>query len=116
MRFVFLGTSASLPSDTRDTSSILFAAGGALVLVDVGGSPVQKLRRVGLDPLALTHVIVTHLHADHAYGLPALVQNLRSLGRRSPLTIVCRPEQDDGIHRLLDVFNLWRRSGMFEIR
>jgi ribonuclease Z len=115
MRFAFLGTSAALPSATRDTTSMLVDGSGALVLVDVGGSPVQKLRRLGIDPLAVTHVIVTHLHADHAYGLPALVQNLRSLGRRAPLPILCRPEHVDGVRTLLQVFNLWRRSGMFEL-
>jgi ribonuclease Z len=115
MRFAFLGTSAALPSATRDTTSMVVDGRGALVLVDVGGSPAQKLRRLGIDPLAVTHVIVTHLHADHAYGLPALVQNLRSLGRRSPLPVLCRPEHVDAVRALLEVFNLWRRPGMFEL-
>jgi ribonuclease Z len=115
MRFIFLGSSAALPSASRDTTSILFSADDAVVLVDVGGSPVQKLRRVRIDPLTLSHVIVTHVHADHAYGLPALVQGLRLLGRRAPLTIVCRPEHVAALTTLLGVFGLWQRAGMFEV-
>lgn len=115
MRFLFLGTSAAVPSRERDTTSLAFMVAAAAVLVDCGGSPVQKLRRAGIDPLVLTHVIVTHIHADHAYGLPSLVQNLRSLRREAPLALVCRPEHVDPLRALLEVFRLWRREGMFDL-
>jgi len=47
---------------------------------------VQKLRRAGVDPGALVAVVITHIHPDHAYGLPALIRNLSVLGRQAPLT------------------------------
>src|SRR5206468_10476143 len=53
MHFAFLGTSGSIPSAVRDTTSIVVAAPEGAVLLDCGGSPVQKLRRAGVDPLAL---------------------------------------------------------------
>jgi ribonuclease Z len=74
--------------------------------VDVGGSPVQKLRRVGIDPVDLSAVVVTHTHPDHVYGLPALVQCLLILGRRTPLPVYCRVEHVDLVGRLLDLFGL----------
>jgi ribonuclease Z len=115
MRFAFLGTSAAVPSLSRDTTSLVFWADAAAVLVDCGGSPVQKLRRLGLDPRVLTHVILTHLHPDHAYGLPALVQGLSLLGRATPLEIVGRPEHVEAIQRLLEIFGLWGRPGKFPL-
>lgn len=64
--------------------------GGELIVVDTGydavegkarGRPVlmdprDALRPLGIDPMAVTEVIVTHLHYDHAGGL-ALFPNAR---------------------------------------
>jgi ribonuclease Z len=105
-RFGFLGTSGAVPSAERDTISLVFEDDAGLVLLDCGGSPVQRLRRLGLDPLRLTQVVLTHLHPDHAYGLPALLQCLMLLGRSASLPVVCRPEYVEPLQTLLDVFKL----------
>lgn len=105
-RFAFLGTSGAVPSAERDTTSLVFEDDAGLVLIDCGGSPVQRLRRLGLDPGRLTQVVVTHLHPDHAYGLPALLQSLMLLGRTAPLPIVCRPEHVEPLATLLALFGL----------
>jgi ribonuclease Z len=105
-RFGFLGTSGAVPSAARDTISLVFEDDAGLVLVDCGGSPVQRLRRLGLDALRLEHVIITHLHADHAYGLPALLQSLALLGRAAPIPIVCRPEHVEPLSALLTLFGI----------
>ena len=81
LSFACLGSSGAVPSAARDTTALVVRAGRTTCLVDVGGSPVQKLRRVGIDPVGLSAVVVTHTHPDHVYGLPALVQCLLILGR-----------------------------------
>jgi ribonuclease Z len=86
-------------------------APGAMVLVDCGGSPVGRLRQAGLDPLGLTHVVVTHIHPDHAYGLPSLLQNLRLLRRTAPLPVVCRPEHVEPLRQILTLFGVIDRPG-----
>lgn len=117
MPFAFLGTSGAIPSRDRDTTSLVFwEERGPAVLVDCGGSPVQRLARLGLDPRALSHVVVTHLHPDHAYGLPALLQNLVLLERREVLTVVCRPEHVEPLRALLTIFGLLDRREMFPLR
>jgi ribonuclease Z len=114
-RFAFLGTSGAVASADRDNTSLVVQAGDVAVLLDCGGSVVHRLRRLGVDPLALTHVVVTHLHVDHAYGLPSLVRQLGLLERAAPLTIVCRPEHVDPLRALLTVFRVWERPGMFPL-
>lgn len=115
-RFVFLGTSGAIPSATRDTTWLAFAAAEGTILVDCGGSPVQKLRRAGIEPAAVAHVVLTHIHPDHAYGLPALVQNFLLLGRQAPLTVWSRPEHVGPLRDLLGAFRLWERPGLFPLR
>jgi ribonuclease Z len=106
LAFACLGSSGAVPTAARDTTALIVRAGRTTCLVDVGGSPVQKLRRVGVDPVGLTAVVVTHTHPDHVYGLPALVQCLLILGRTAPLPIYCRVEHVALVEKLLGLFGL----------
>ncbi len=115
MHFAFLGTSGSVPSAVRDTTSIVVVAPNGALLIDCGGSPIQKLRRAGVEPQALAAVVITHLHPDHSYGLPALVRNFGVLGRQAPLSIYCRPEHVEPLRSLLSLFNTLERPGMFAV-
>ena len=115
MHFAFLGTSGALPSPRRDTTSLVFVGRDDAVLIDCGGSPIQKLRRAGVAPEALAAVVITHIHADHAYGLPALVQGLRLLERRAPLTVSCREEHVEPLRSVLAAFGVLDRPGMFPL-
>jgi ribonuclease Z len=114
-RFAFLGTSGALTSAARDNTALVFESGEVAVLVDCAGGTVHRLQRLGVDPLAITHVVVTHLHADHAAGLPSLVAQLALLRRRAPLTIVCRPEHVEPLRALLMLFNQWARPERFPL-
>ncbi|MBI4629639.1 MAG: ribonuclease Z, partial [Candidatus Rokubacteria bacterium] len=115
MHFAFLGTSGAIPSPARDTTALVFVVNEGALLVDCGGSPVRKLRRAGVDPLALAYVLITHLHPDHAYGLPSLVQNLMLMQRAAPLTVLGHPEHVEPLRTLLGLFNLLERPGTFPL-
>jgi ribonuclease Z len=115
MHFAFLGTSGALASLRRDTTALVFVGHDDVVLVDCGGSPLQKLLLAAVDPRHLALVIITHLHADHAYGLPSLVQSLILLRRTEPLRIACREEHAEPLRTLLGVFGLRDRPGMFRV-
>ena len=115
-RVAFLGTSAALTSALRDNTSLVFEAVGTAVLADCGGGALHRLRRLGVDPLALTHVVVTHVHVDHAYGLPSVVRQLMLLERQTPLAVVCRPEHVEPLRALLTVFRVWERPDAFALR
>ncbi len=112
LSFACLGSSGAVPSAERDTTALVVRAGETSCLVDVGGSPVQKLRRLGVDPVHLAAVVVTHTHPDHVYGLPALVQNLIILGRRVPLPVYCRVEHADRLRAFLQLFDLTGADGL----
>ena len=72
------------------------------ILFDVPPDTLARLHGLSLDPLRITHIGITHLHADHYSGLPMLLQDfgLRSL-RREPLVIVGPGDTASSVARLV---------------
>jgi len=115
VHFTFLGSSGAVPARERDTTSIVFVGERDAVLVDCGGSPTQKLLLAGVEPAKLSRVVITHIHADHVYGLPSLVETLFLLGRKAPLRLACREEHEASLRALLGVFRQLERPEIFPI-
>jgi glyoxylase-like metal-dependent hydrolase (beta-lactamase superfamily II) len=82
-----------LPKDVLDwpLNVVVVRSGGRTILVDAGlgvefpdfpraGQTVHRLEAAGIDPSAVTDVVLTHLHMDHVGGL--LTQGLKE--RLSP--------------------------------
>jgi len=55
-----------------ETNSYLAVEGKSAVAVDVGGNPAPMLKYLERNGVALTHILLTHLHCDHIYGVAAL--------------------------------------------
>ncbi|MDX1782368.1 MAG: MBL fold metallo-hydrolase [Thalassovita sp.] len=60
------------------TNHLLIEAGDAVVLVDVGsgnrffdtvGRLIGNMEGAGVDPASITHVVITHAHPDHIWGI-----------------------------------------------
>jgi glyoxylase-like metal-dependent hydrolase (beta-lactamase superfamily II) len=62
----------TFPIGPLETNSYLAVEGGQAVAVDVGGDPSPMLRFMKKHGVTLTHVLVTHMHFDHIYGVKAL--------------------------------------------
>jgi ribonuclease Z len=106
MPFQFFGTSGAIPSATRDNTALAFYTSDDVVLVDCPGSPYQKILKVGLDPMRVSSLIVTHRHVDHLYGIPSLAHNLGLAGRRATLHVYALPETMRILHGFMDLFPL----------
>lgn len=105
-RFVFLGSAASVPSAEADSFYMaVVKPDSRFFLLDCGGSPIHKLLKLGLDPLLLEGILLSHHHPDHIYGLPYLVQGLWLLGRRSPIPIWALPEGCETAEKLMEVWD-----------
>ncbi len=85
---VFLGTSAAVPTRERGLPSIAYVYRGTVVLLDAGEGTQRALQMYGLSPLRVEAVLVTHMHGDHVFGLPGLLQSMAMLGRKHLLTII----------------------------
>src|SRR3954465_13768401 len=86
----FAGTAGSVPSARRGLPALLLRRGGDTILFDCGeGTQRQLIRSVGLPDL--THVFLTHFHADHWLGLPGMLKSFELRDRDRPLTVLGPP-------------------------
>src|SRR5919199_3081938 len=103
-RCTLLGTAAALPTADRDNTALVFVGHASAILVDCPGGAYAKLLRAGVAPARLTHLLLTHQHADHTHGLPGLLQSLWLGGRTDALPVVGLPEVQALVDRALAAF------------
>lgn len=91
MDLVFLGTGASWPSVERNVPAVALKRGSEILLFDCGEGTQRQFQRSSLSYMQVQKIFITHLHGDHFYGLPGLVQTMRLNGREEPLHIYGPP-------------------------
>ncbi|MEM1521637.1 MAG: ribonuclease Z [Thermofilaceae archaeon] len=87
-RVTFLGTGASSPTKNRWLPGILVRIRNEFLLLDCGEGVQYRILTAGLRVNKLSAILITHLHGDHVYGLPGLLESLNNWGRIKPLTVV----------------------------
>jgi len=80
-----LGSSAALPTSKRFPTAHLLHAGERFFLVDCGEGTQIRLLQYGINPSRIHHILISHLHGDHVFGLFGLLSSLGMMGRRVPL-------------------------------
>ena len=56
------------------TNCYLLSHEGQALVIDPGGAPDRVLAHLKKAGLTLTHILLTHLHFDHTYGVRALAE------------------------------------------
>ncbi len=87
MEILFLGTAGAMPTVLRDNTALAVRIEGVILLIDTPGCIVQKMMKVGWNPVDIRYVIITHIHPDHAYGLPSLIHVLWMMGKKGGLDL-----------------------------
>ncbi|WP_297122132.1 ribonuclease Z [uncultured Enterobacter sp.] len=91
MELIFLGTSAGVPTRSRNVTAILLdlqhPTRAGLWLFDCGEGTQHQLLRTAWHPGKLDNIFITHLHGDHLFGLPGLLCSRSMAGIAHPLTI-----------------------------
>jgi len=106
IKITFLGTADSVPSASRNHSSILLTYKGENILIDCGEGTQRQFRKAKLNPCKITKILITHWHADHVLGLPGLFKTLSLSGYQKKLTLFCPSGTKKRIESMLKLFNI----------
>jgi ribonuclease Z len=87
LELVFLGTSASTPTKERNLSSIVLRYDSELLMFDCGEGTQRQMGQAKLSPAKKMKIFISHMHGDHVFGLPGLIQSMALFGRQNALEI-----------------------------
>lgn len=76
-----------MPVAGRYPSAHYVFIAGNHVLLDCGEGTLFRLKTLGLPFGKISHIFITHLHADHVLGLPGLITAWQLTGRTRKLEI-----------------------------
>ncbi|MGA2573595.1 MAG: ribonuclease Z [Candidatus Methanomethylicaceae archaeon] len=91
MKITILGTGAGLPTPERGLPAILVEVEGELVLFDCGEGTQRQMMKAGASLCRRMRIFITHLHGDHIFGLPGMIQTMNLLNRVHPLEVYGPP-------------------------
>jgi ribonuclease Z len=114
---ILLGTGAAFSDPRREHTYLAVQGKNESILIDCGGGPVQRLGRAGVALDSIDHLIVTHHHPDHIYGVPVLLLALWLAGRKQVLHIHGLPRTLRAVRSIMHAFEWerWRQSGFFPV-
>ena len=84
---LFLGTGASVPSRDHGLPAVLVRSGPDTVLLDCGEGTQRQIMVSPYSFMKVGGIFITHLHGDHFYGLPGLIQTMGMMGRKDRLVV-----------------------------
>ncbi len=115
MRLTTVGTGTAAPVADRVQAGHLVESGSVKMLLDCGSGVSFRLAALGIDWRTITHVALTHFHADHVLDVPTLLTAWRygTLPPRSaPLEILGPPGTAALIDRMTETLGVrWREYG-----
>ncbi len=101
MKITFVGVGEAFDPILPNTSYLVEHQGQSL-LIDCGFSALQSCMQILPDAHSLSGIYLTHLHADHCFGVPALITWMNSQHRTNPLQILGPKQRMDAVAALLD--------------
>jgi ribonuclease BN (tRNA processing enzyme) len=100
MKVTVIGCGEAFDENYPNTSVLV--EGPLTILLDCGYSVPPAVWRAGFAANDIDLVYISHAHADHYFGLPALLGRMWEDGRRRPLTILSQPAVLDQVRDILE--------------
>jgi ribonuclease Z len=98
-----LGNNSALSMHDRHQTSQVVTTDDQLFLVDCGESTQLQMQRYKIRKSKINHIFISHLHGDHYYGLPGLLNTYSLTNRIEALHVYATPELKEVIDLQLKV-------------
>ena len=94
-----IGSGSGTPLPNRYSSAQVLNIHERFILIDCGEGAQINLRRFGINFNRIETILISHLHGDHFFGLPGLLNTFNQLGRTKDLNIIAHKK----LKNILDV-------------
>ncbi|MFX1340744.1 MAG: MBL fold metallo-hydrolase, partial [Promethearchaeota archaeon] len=91
LELIILGSSAAIPIEKRNLSSVALRYRNHIILFDCGEDLQRRFIEAGLKFNKPLKILISHFHGDHIIGLPGLLFRFSLTDRSAPLTILGPP-------------------------
>lgn len=103
MKVTILGNNSALPAYGRYPTSQAVTIDGDVLLIDCGEATQIQMQRYGIKWRKLEHIFISHLHGDHYFGLPGLINSMGLLGRNLPLHLYAAKPLESILQQMIAV-------------
>jgi ribonuclease Z len=93
-----LGSGAAVPTYRRNPTAQYIVCNDRHILIDCGEGTQMQLRKYSIRFQRISHILISHLHGDHFFGLVGLLSTMHLMGRDKGITIY-GPGELEGIIR-----------------
>lgn len=100
-QLTILGANSATPAYGRHQTSQLLTIGTHSFLLDCGEGCQMQLMRYQSKISRINHILISHLHGDHFFGLIGLLNTMSLGGHRQPLHLYAPPGLAEVITALL---------------
>jgi ribonuclease Z len=104
-KLTILGCSSAIPTIDRNPTAQLLNVNERFFLIDCGEGTQVQLRKYQLSFQRINHILISHLHGDHYFGLIGLISSMHLLGRNKELHIYAHKQLKDIVDLQLQASN-----------
>lgn len=116
MKIVFIGVGEAF-EPSLGNSSYLIQSSQTVLLIDCGYAVPRNFFEIIQDCELVDGLYLTHFHADHCWGLPALLYRWTQEKRSKPLIIIGQTRTEKHVNQLLDLaYPRMREKLSFELK
>jgi len=91
LAITILGNNSALSIQNRHQTAQIITNDEHQFLVDCGESTQIQMQRYKIKKSKISHIFISHLHGDHYYGLPGLLNTYSLTNRKDPLHLYATP-------------------------
>jgi ribonuclease Z len=102
MKITILGNNSALPAHNRYPTCQIVEINGQCIMLDCGEAAQVLMKKHGLSWNKLKYIFISHMHGDHYFGLPGLLNSMSLLGRTESLYLYAPKDLESIVKLILD--------------